>query len=77
MYNRELLHESFLLVLQLALLLLKSLRLFLQVLSGVVVVVNREGLITEEEAINLEQNSSAYQAEMLAIKSAAELIQLR
>ncbi len=37
--------------------------------GAVVVVVNREGLIAEEEAIYLGQNSSAYQAEILAIKS--------
>ncbi len=37
-----------------------------------VVVTNREGLIIEEEAIYLGQNCSAYQAEILAIKSAAE-----
>ncbi len=45
--------------------------------GGAVVAVNREGLIIEEEALYLGQNSSAYQAEVLAIKSAAELIQLR
>ncbi len=45
--------------------------------GAAVVVMNREGLIIEEEAIYLGQNSSAYQAEILAIKSAAELIQLR
>ncbi len=31
----------------------------------------------EEEAIYLSQNSNAYQAEVLEIKSVAELIQLR
>ncbi len=45
--------------------------------GAAVVVVNREGLITEEEAIYLGRNSSAYPAEILAIKSATELIQLR
>ncbi len=33
--------------------------------------------MVEEEAINLGQNSSAYKADIPAIKSAAELIQLR
>ncbi len=42
-----------------------------------VIVTKREGLIVEEEANYLGQNSNAYQAEVLAIKSAAELIQLR
>ncbi len=45
--------------------------------GGAGVAVNREGLIIEEEALYLGQNSSAYQAEVMAIKSAAELIQLR
>ena len=45
--------------------------------GAAVVVTNRLGLIVEEEAIYLGHNSSAYQAEILAIKSAAELIQLR
>ncbi len=45
--------------------------------GAAVVVTNKEGLIVEEEAIYLGQNSNAYQAEILAIKSAAELIQLR
>ncbi len=45
--------------------------------GAAVVVTNREGLIVEEEAIYLGQNSSAYQAEILAMKSATELIQLR
>ncbi len=35
--------------------------------GAAVVVTNREGLIVEEEAIYLGQNSSAYQAEILAI----------
>ena len=41
-----------------------------------VIVTNREGLIVEEEAIKIGQKSSAYQAEIFAIKSAAELILL-
>ncbi len=45
--------------------------------GAAVIATNREGLIVEKEAIYLGQNSSAYQAEILAIKSAAELIQLR
>ena len=45
-------------------------------IGAAVVVTNREGLIVEEEAIHLGQKSSAYQEEILAIKSAAELIQL-
>ncbi len=45
--------------------------------GAAVVVTNREGLIIEEEAIYFGQNSNAYQAEILAIKSAGELIQLR
>ncbi len=45
--------------------------------GAVVVVPNREGHIVEEGTIYLGQNSSAYQAEILAIKSAFELIQLR
>ncbi len=45
--------------------------------GGVVVVVNREGLIIEEEALYLGLNSSAYQAEVLAFKSAAKLMHFR
>ncbi len=45
--------------------------------GAAVVAVDREGIIIEEEALDLGQNSSAYQAEVLAIKSAAELMQLR
>ncbi len=45
--------------------------------GAVVVVVSSKGLIVEEEATYLGQNSSCYQADILAIKSAAELIQLR
>ena len=39
--------------------------------GAAVVVTNREGLIVEEEAIYFGQNSSVYQAEILAIKSTA------
>ncbi len=45
--------------------------------GAAVVETNREGLIVEEKAIYLVQDSSTYQEEILAIKSAAELIQLR
>ena len=45
--------------------------------AGAAVVTNVEGLIVEEDAIYLGQDSSAYQAEILATKSTAELIQLR
>ncbi len=45
--------------------------------GAAVVAVSREGLIIKEEALYLVKNSSAYQAKVLAIKSAAELIQLR
>ncbi len=45
--------------------------------GGAVAAVKKEGLIIVEEAFYLGQNSSAYQAEVLAIRSAAELIQLR
>ncbi len=44
--------------------------------GAVVIVTNKEGLIVEEEAIYLVKDSSTYHAEILAIKSAAELIQL-
>ena len=45
--------------------------------GAAVIVTNREGLIVEEEAIYLGQNANAYQADILGIKSAVELIQLR
>ena len=45
--------------------------------GAAVVAVSREGLIIKEEALYLGQNFSAYEAKVLAIKSAAELIQLR